>query len=174
MASAAATLWIATSRLATNFILLPLPNAPRSTAERAKSSNSGMALAMPRCRRWHTRRDRDCAPARRCRSADNRARHGRRPASASRNAVLSSSRNALGSMTMRGGAPLAASSARDARRDGAGGQAGDDERRRACDVGDRGGDLHARLSGFRHRVGSGSKPITFHPRSTSLSTLRRP
>ena len=28
-ASAADTLWIATSRLATNFIRLPLPNAPR-------------------------------------------------------------------------------------------------------------------------------------------------
>ena len=29
MASAVATLWMATSRLATNFMRLPLPNAPR-------------------------------------------------------------------------------------------------------------------------------------------------
>ena len=45
IASALATLWIATSRLATNFIFMPLPKAPRSCAWREKSANTGiMAL----------------------------------------------------------------------------------------------------------------------------------
>ena len=41
IASAAATLWIATRWLATNFILLPLPKAPRSWTLRAKPRNAG-------------------------------------------------------------------------------------------------------------------------------------
>jgi hypothetical protein len=46
IASAAATLWIATSRFATSFIRVPLPNAPISCAARAKSPNSGICAAM--------------------------------------------------------------------------------------------------------------------------------
>jgi hypothetical protein len=44
MASAAATLLIATSRLATYFMRLPLPKAPRSCAARANPANSGLSL----------------------------------------------------------------------------------------------------------------------------------
>ena len=45
MASALATLLIATSRFATYFMRLPLPNAPRSRVAREKPANSGIELA---------------------------------------------------------------------------------------------------------------------------------
>ena len=44
IASAAATLWIATSRFATYFILLPLPKAPRLWVWREKPANIGTQL----------------------------------------------------------------------------------------------------------------------------------
>src|SRR5580700_6608009 len=43
-ASALATLWMATRRLAMYFILLPLPKAPRSCTSRVKSANSGRSF----------------------------------------------------------------------------------------------------------------------------------
>ncbi len=45
MASAEATLLIATRRLATYFILLPLPKAPTSYILREKPANIGLTLA---------------------------------------------------------------------------------------------------------------------------------
>ena len=43
-ASAAETLWIATSRFARNFIFEPFPNAPRWKCVRAKPSKTGTHL----------------------------------------------------------------------------------------------------------------------------------
>ena len=45
MASAEATLLIATRRLATYFIRLPLPKAPTSYSLREKPANTGLTLA---------------------------------------------------------------------------------------------------------------------------------
>ena len=67
IASALATLWIATRRLATYFIRLPLPKAPRSCAAREKSAKEGSACGSRRGRRWHKSRCLSFSPARRCR-----------------------------------------------------------------------------------------------------------
>ena len=48
MASALATLLIATSRLATYFMRLPLPKAPRSCMAREKPANSGRSRRIVR------------------------------------------------------------------------------------------------------------------------------
>src|SRR5208282_1934862 len=43
IASALATLWMAPKRLATYFMRLPLPNAPRSCTARLNAANSGIS-----------------------------------------------------------------------------------------------------------------------------------
>ena len=150
MASADATLLIATRRLATYFMRLPLPNAPRSCSPRENAANSGRSRLIACGRRSHRRRC-PCVFACAAGAADRAVEHhvaGLRQARA-RPCVLSSSVKVLISTTTRGLlfasmiAATVASSAAGLR------QAGDDDR---CRGGERRRILRDLDAGARERA----------------------